>query len=97
MIKYLATSYFHQDYQLEADSPIGIIDTFIESENAQTSRELLLEISSRFDEGMTEDEARVLWVANSGSSFDPASSGESCLGWLRRVRDLLAERLDEAR
>jgi hypothetical protein len=91
---YLARAYFHQDFNLLALTPIGVVETFIVHEPPETSSLLHGELVSLLAEDISELAAQELWMIEGGASFDPARSGGSYVAWLRQIKGLLDERAE---
>ncbi|RPF21150.1 contact-dependent growth inhibition system immunity protein [Myceligenerans xiligouense] len=87
-IQYLARTYFHPDYDLEAASPLLVVEKYWESEDSATVSALRNEISSalstRDDDGLIE-----LWLAVAGAQYDPRWDGLSGRAWFERILDVL--------
>jgi len=57
----LAGAYFHQDHDLGAPTPAGIIASFADAEEPGALHELAAEIRTILDSGMTEAQISDLW------------------------------------
>ncbi|MBE1577703.1 contact-dependent growth inhibition system immunity protein [Amycolatopsis roodepoortensis] len=94
MLGYLAT-YFHQDYDLEAGSPIGVVKKFTDDELVEYSRELLVELETLKAAGLTEGQARKLWRDDYNAMYEPdIDGGISYLEWFDQIRAEVKSRLD---
>lgn len=93
MMTYLATSYFHQDYQLEADTPIGVVAKFLEDEGGGAGRELLSDVQSILDCDLDDDSIGEIWLVMCGASYDPTRDGMTHRQWMERVAEFLISEL----
>ncbi|MCP2257132.1 hypothetical protein LX15_000817 [Streptoalloteichus tenebrarius] len=82
---YLARCYFHQDYDLLAPTPLGMVESFVANECQDTVNNLLNEINELFATRVSEDEAETLWMRRGNSSTSRPGSQESVTssGWRR--------------
>lgn len=85
MLNYLGSSYFHQDFDLDADSPIALVEVFAVEDGLQSVQIFYVELAEILASGLDEDGARKLWMDDAGSQYDPADDGVRYLEWLRRV------------
>jgi len=85
----LAGAYFHQDYDLDAPTPAGIIAHFLDGEEPGAARELAADISSILDSGMTETQIGSLWVTELHASYEPVKDGLTYRAWLTTVLSAL--------
>jgi len=81
--------HFHQDYDLDADTPLGVIDFAFEGQDEQKPA-VVAELDALFAAGMDEVVAHRIWLFEGWASYDPARDGLTCLEWLKQVRDHLA-------
>ncbi|WP_063886349.1 contact-dependent growth inhibition system immunity protein [Streptomyces sp. NRRL S-31] len=88
-INYLAQAYFHQDYDLEADSPIAIVSLFREREVFEVVEALSGEIFSILASGADESRLASIWLDEAGACYDPREDGVSIQDWLSRVGEVL--------
>jgi len=84
-LKHLAQAYFHQDYDLEAPTPLDVVRQFYEAESPGARAELKADIESILSSAMSDQEIHDLWVKESGSSYDPEADGEAYRDWFARV------------
>lgn len=90
-IKYLARTYFHQDYDIEAPTPLGVVRTFPELEVPATVKELADEVRELLRD--SDDEAmRALWLDTYGAQYDPRDDGMTYREWFTRVLEILEGR-----
>jgi hypothetical protein len=88
-LTYLARAYFHQDFDLTADSPLGVVRHFVARETAETVAALADELDAILRERRGEQAVRELWLTAGQASYDPARDGLSCLAWFERIRAVL--------
>jgi hypothetical protein len=81
--------HFHQDYDLDADTPLGVVDLYAEGRDAEI-RAILTEFDALFAAGMDEVVAHRIWLVEGWAGYDPARDGLTCLEWLESVRDHLS-------
>ncbi|WP_413230265.1 contact-dependent growth inhibition system immunity protein [Kitasatospora herbaricolor] len=93
-MEYLAASYFHQDYRLESDSPIGNLGRFLENEGAAAGQELLSEIQVILSCDMSESEIREIWIETYRSAYNPGVDGITNRKWMECMAAFLASHLD---
>lgn len=88
-LEHLARAYFHQDFDLEAGSPDGVIELFVSGEGTAAAAELAAEISALLQSPATDEQVRHLWVEDWGASYDPTQSVRSWLSSVltRLIRD----------
>jgi len=89
-VTYLARAYFHQDFDLIAPTPEGVVEEFIVHEDPATTDQLRRELEELTKGHVSEDEMRSAWMASGGSSFDPDRQGISYREWFGRILELLA-------
>ena len=89
-LKYLAQGYFHQDFDLDADQPIGIMRNFREQESEADVELLQAEITATIAGHGTEEDLSRLWIEDLGSSYDPRRDGVTTSEWFRRMLDALS-------
>jgi CdiI immunity protein len=91
-VKYLAQAYFHQDYDLEADSPAGVVSLFREREAPDMVSSLYEEINSILSKEVDESRLARIWLDEAGACYDPREDGISIRDWLLRVGEVLGNR-----
>lgn len=89
-ISYLASAYFHQDYDLEADTPLGLVEVFREGEDAATADALRTEIFALLASEPTEEDLVRLWLEEARAAYDPTREGSTVRDWLCSVAEALA-------
>jgi hypothetical protein len=89
-LKYIAETYFHQDYDLEADSPAEVVELFRETESPEMAATLSGELEELTESpDLTEERLAELWLEEYGAYYDPRAAGMSVRDWL----NLMAEKL----
>lgn len=90
-LRQLAQAYFHQDFDLEAEGPVGTVRLFREeSEAAETSR-AVTELDRILLSNRSERQLRDLWLRDLCASYDPAVDGITYRQWFEQMRDVLCE------
>lgn len=84
-IRYLARTYFHQDFDLDADTPTGVVQLFRAKESAEKIAALQRSIEQLLQSGQSEDQLTSLWLDEAGAQYDPRDDGVSVSEWLRQV------------
>ncbi|MFY1574974.1 contact-dependent growth inhibition system immunity protein [Verrucosispora sp. WMMD703] len=88
---YLARSYFHQDFDLVADTPEGVVAEFRRREDPDTVELLRREVDLLLASQSAEEVVRDLWMVQGGASYDPQFHGVRYTQWLERMRAILHE------
>jgi len=74
-VRHLAQAYFHQDFDLEAPTPLAVVELFASSEPRAVVDELISDLHSVLDSSMTDKEIGALWVHEYGAAYDPLVDG----------------------
>jgi hypothetical protein len=90
-ISYIASSYFHQDFDLEADTPIGVVKVFRDSEDPEMAEDLQAEIITLLGANPSEEDLSKIWLVDGGADYDPRSSGITLRDWLMNIAEVLSE------
>ncbi|WP_394554588.1 contact-dependent growth inhibition system immunity protein [Agromyces sp. MMS24-JH15] len=77
-VEYLAQAYFHQDFEYEADDPIGVVRKFRDEEAATLSERLRNRLESILGDAPSESDLATLWLDQAGASYDPARMASAC-------------------
>ncbi|GAA4554709.1 contact-dependent growth inhibition system immunity protein [Amycolatopsis samaneae] len=85
----LMDSYFHQDYDLDAETPIGVVEYFVRENPPEYGRGLADEIEALFAAGLDEEMAKRIWNGDGRANYDPTADGISYLSWFTQMRDFL--------
>ncbi|MGW4873898.1 contact-dependent growth inhibition system immunity protein [Streptomyces chartreusis] len=89
-ISYLAQAYFHQDFGLEAETPLCVVEVFRDSESADTVEALRAEIVALLESEPTEEALADVWLDEAGAEYDPRFDEGTVRDWLRRIAETLA-------
>lgn len=89
-LMHLAQAYFHQDFDLEAATPLDVVRLFASGEPRASVDELKSDLESILDSTMTDREIRELWVVEYGASYDPLADGIGYRRWFCDILDILA-------
>ncbi|MFJ7211785.1 contact-dependent growth inhibition system immunity protein [Amycolatopsis sp. NPDC098790] len=81
--------HFDQDYDMDAETPLGVIDDAYEGLD-EKKRAIVAELDTLFAAGMDEVVAHRIWLVEGWASYDPARDGLTCLEWLKQVKDHLS-------
>ncbi|WP_136520615.1 contact-dependent growth inhibition system immunity protein [Cellulomonas telluris] len=68
---YLARHYFHQDYDLEASDPAGVVRVFAQEAGDEAVGSLRREVVQLLAEARDEDELEHVWRTRFGASYEP--------------------------
>ncbi|MFD7023412.1 contact-dependent growth inhibition system immunity protein [Promicromonospora sukumoe] len=84
-IRYLASTYFHADYDLEAESPLGVVAKYSRAESDSTVYGLRREIVRVLSEGGNEDDLAAVWLKDGHAAYDPRSDGLAFREWFTQI------------
>ncbi|KQR10455.1 contact-dependent growth inhibition system immunity protein [Cellulomonas sp. Leaf334] len=84
-ISYFGAAYFHQDYDLEASEPLGVVRNFAGSVNEETISSLRREIVRLLADAQDEDALAHRWINEADSYYDPRDDGISLRDWFESV------------
>ncbi|MEV5432706.1 contact-dependent growth inhibition system immunity protein [Streptomyces sp. NPDC052701] len=85
----LARAYFHQDYDLEYDSPIQALEDYREVHDEETVSATREALQDLIDSGVSEEELAALWLEEGLAYYDPRDDGISVSDWFRKMVDAL--------
>jgi cobalamin biosynthesis Mg chelatase CobN len=88
-LAHLARAYFHQDYDLEAPTPLEAVRTFQRGEPPDAVAGLISDLEAIQNSHMSESELRELWIRTYGASYDPRDDGKSYREWFAEVLSTL--------
>ncbi|WP_374118871.1 contact-dependent growth inhibition system immunity protein [Allokutzneria sp. A3M-2-11 16] len=88
-IAYLAQGYFHQDYDLEAETPIQVVAEFRRSEPVAVVDSLRVAVRRVLIEAKSHDELIAVWLERAQASYDPRDDGIEICDWFRMVERAL--------
>ncbi|WP_192810033.1 contact-dependent growth inhibition system immunity protein [Actinomadura rudentiformis] len=90
-LKYLAQAYFHQDYDLEASSPIGAIHNFVRDEPREIRVVLAAEVEALLASSPEASQFRALWVDEWAAAYAPSADTEAWRAWFEDVLRILTQ------
>ena len=85
-------SYFHQDYDLEAETPLGVVENFLEESDARSVVELRRELTRLLAGAAGEAQLVQEWLGDGCASYDPRRDGLSMRDWYRAIIGLMDRR-----
>ncbi|HWK93605.1 MAG TPA: contact-dependent growth inhibition system immunity protein [Luteimicrobium sp.] len=74
-LEYLARTYFHPDWDVEAGTPEGVLSNFVRDEPPEDVITLRRELGEVLAANPTEDELRDIWLRRCGAQWDPTLRG----------------------
>jgi hypothetical protein len=86
---HLAQAYFHQDFDLEAPTPLDVVRLFRNGEPSSAVDELISDLKSVLDSLVADSDMRDLWIHEYGASYDPLTDGISYRKWFADVLDVM--------
>ncbi len=97
LLNYLGGAYFHEDFDLVAPSPAGVVEKFARDEDGDYVEILVNELRPILSSGIEEWEARHMWLRDAHARYDPAREGKLYLDWLNEVVAIIERILTERR
>jgi hypothetical protein len=88
-LKHLAQAYSHQDFDLDAPTPLDVVRLFAGGEPPATVGELASDIESVLASPMSGMEMRGLWIDEHGASYDPLTDGIEYRCWFAEILGVL--------
>lgn len=88
-LEYLGSTYFHQDYDVYAPTPIGVVEKFRDVEYDGTVQDLIGDLDTVINAEMAESELEEIWLRRCGSMYNPTSSGMTFKAWFELMRSVL--------
>jgi hypothetical protein len=88
-LKHLAQAYFHQDFDLDAPTPLDVVRLFVGGEPPAAVDELASDIESVLDSPMSDMEMRALWIDEYDASYDPLTDGIEYRRWFADILGVL--------
>ena len=93
-LRYLAVTYFHQDYDLDAPAPLDVVRLYAGGRPASAVAELESELRRLLSLPMDDAQLRAIWIDEWGASYDPQTDRIGGREWFGAILSvLLAERL----
>jgi cobalamin biosynthesis Mg chelatase CobN len=84
-LPHLARAYFHQDYDLEAPTPLAVVRSFQRGEPPDVVAGLVSDLEEILSSHMSENDLRELWIRKYGASYDPRDDGKSYRDWFAEI------------
>ncbi len=84
-IEYLASTCFHADYDLEAESPVGVVVKYLRAETDSTVSGLRREIVQVLSEDGDENDLAAVWLKDGRAAYDPRSDGLALREWFSQI------------
>lgn len=88
-LRYLAGTYFHQDYDTEAPTPLGVVEMFRADETDQAVAELLTDIETAISGDRSDEALEEIWLRQCGAMYDPGTDGLTFREWFESMRSAL--------
>ncbi|MYW45549.1 hypothetical protein GT346_20015 [Streptomyces sp. SID161] len=88
-IAHLALAYFHQDYDLEYDTPTEALEDYREVCSPDRVDALQEDIRSLLDARTSEKELVELWLNEGLAHYDPRDDGMFMSDWFRAILAIL--------
>ncbi len=92
---YLGKSYFHPDFDLDADSPEDQVRKFAAKEQPSLLEAIVEEIEEILSTRPSEADVQRLWIEQADSYYDPADDGVSYVDWLTIILHIVSDALAE--
>jgi len=88
-LMHLAQAYFHQDFDMEAPTPLDTVHLFVDGEPAAAVEELVSDLRSVLNSSMSDAEMREIWINDYGASHDPLMDGIDYRRWFSDILETL--------
>ena len=88
-VAYLAETYFHQDYDLEAETPLGVVQNFLDGSGEEDAWELRRALVRLLSEPGGDARLAEAWLVKGGAEYDPRRDGVSLREWFQSIIDLV--------
>ncbi|MFJ5273779.1 contact-dependent growth inhibition system immunity protein [Streptomyces sp. NPDC088358] len=85
----LTSAYFHQDYDLEYDTPIEAVNDYREVNPPDSVNALREAIRSLLDAGTSEQKLAELWLEEGNAYYDPRDDSMTMTDWFRTMLQAL--------
>ena len=93
MLNYLGSGYFHEDFDLDAASPRALVQKFAMNDYRGYVEIIVAELSGILAEGITESQARTMWLDDANAYYEPTVDGKSYLEWMHEILEVAQEAL----
>lgn len=84
------SSYFHQDWPLEASSASEVVENYLDSESPETIEAVLAELNLLLEMSIAEPDLETLILEELGCYYDPSSENLTVTEWLESVQQSLS-------
>lgn len=88
-MRYLARAYFHQGYDIEAPTPLGVVEAFRADETDAAAAELLADIEDMLATVKAQEDLENIWLGQCGSMYNPKTDGQTFRAWFDSMRSVL--------
>jgi hypothetical protein len=88
-LRYLARTYFHQDYDIESPTPLGVLAAFRQGETPESVAELRGEIEGLLSRDLDEEALGNIWLKKCGSMYNPTYDGTTFHNWFSSMLSAL--------
>ncbi|WP_376766012.1 contact-dependent growth inhibition system immunity protein [Amycolatopsis pithecellobii] len=92
MLEYLVSGYFHEDFDLEADAPLGVVEKFAHNEVGAFCDALIEELNIIQSRGLSDSDLKKIWLEDLQSSYDPEVDGITYSRWFAQMITVLSGR-----
>ncbi|MEZ2239027.1 MULTISPECIES: contact-dependent growth inhibition system immunity protein [unclassified Microcoleus] len=84
------SSYFHQDWPLEASNASEVVENYLHSESPETIEAVLAELNQLLKMSIAEPDLETLILEELGCYYDPSSENQTVTEWLESVQQSLS-------
>ncbi|MEZ2248546.1 contact-dependent growth inhibition system immunity protein [Microcoleus sp.] len=84
------SSYFHQDWPLEASNASEVVENYLHSESPETIEAVLAELNQLLKMSLAEPDLKTLILEELGCYYDPSSENQTVTEWLESVQQSLS-------
>lgn len=86
------SSYFHQDWPLEADAPSQVVNNYLNSEPPESIEAASQELGQLLEMPISELDLETFILDELGCYYDPQSENQTVREWLESVQQSLTDR-----
>ncbi|MCW6052483.1 contact-dependent growth inhibition system immunity protein [Microcoleus sp. A2-C5] len=83
------SSYFHQDWPLEAETPSDVVKNYLSSEPPESIEATSEELSKLLEMPISEPDLETFMLDELGCYYDPNSENQTAREWLESVQKYL--------
>ncbi len=84
------SSYFHQDWPLEASSASEVVENYLHSESPETIEAVLAELNQLLKMSIAQPDLETLILEELGCYYAPSSENQTVTEWLESVQQSLS-------